>query len=62
VNYARDKKDAEKVVGAIEKAGETTITVQADVSKQTDVDRLFEEDVRHSRRARHWASKARTQS
>ena len=42
VNYARGKEDAEKVAAAIEKAGGTAITVQADVSKQADVDRLFE--------------------
>lgn len=42
VNYARGKEDAEKVAAAIEKAGGKAITVQADVSKQADVDRLFE--------------------
>ena len=42
VNYARDKEDAEKVAAAIEKAGGKAITVQADVSRQADVDRLFE--------------------
>lgn len=42
VNYARGKEDAEKVAAAIEKAGGKVITVQADVSKQADVDRLFE--------------------
>ena len=41
VNYARGKEDAEKVAAAIEKAGGKAITVQADVSKQADVDRLF---------------------
>ena len=42
VNYARGKEDAEKVAAAIEKAGGKAITVQADVSRQADVDRLFE--------------------
>jgi 3-oxoacyl-[acyl-carrier protein] reductase len=42
VNYARGKEDAEKVAAAIEKAGGKAVTVQADVSKQADVDRLFE--------------------
>lgn len=42
VNYARGKEDAEKVAAAIEKAGGKAITVQADVSKHADVDRLFE--------------------
>jgi len=42
VNYARGKEDAEKVAAAIEKAGGKAIAVQADVSKQADVDRLFE--------------------
>ena len=42
VNYARGKEDAEKVAAEIEKAGGKAITVQADVSRQADVDRLFE--------------------
>jgi 3-oxoacyl-[acyl-carrier protein] reductase len=42
VNYARGKEDAEKVAAAIEKAGGKAVVVQADVSKQSDVDRLFE--------------------
>jgi 3-oxoacyl-[acyl-carrier protein] reductase len=40
VNYARGQEDAEKVAEAIEKAGGKAITVQADISKQADVDRL----------------------
>lgn len=43
VNYARSKDDAEKVAAEITKAGGKAITVQADVSKQADVDRLFAE-------------------
>ena len=42
VNYARGKEDAEKVAAQIEKAGGKAVVVQADVSKQADVDRLFE--------------------
>lgn len=41
VNYARGKDDAQKVAKEIQKAGGKAITVQADVSKQADVDRLF---------------------
>ena len=42
VNYATAKDDAEKVTAEIAKAGGKAIAVQADVSKQADVDRLFE--------------------
>jgi 3-oxoacyl-[acyl-carrier protein] reductase len=42
VNYARGKEDAEKVAAEIQKAGGRAVVVQADVSKQSDVDRLFE--------------------
>lgn len=42
VNYARGKEDAGKVAAEIAKFGGKAITVQADVSKQADVDRLFE--------------------
>ncbi len=42
VNYSKAKDDAEKVAGEITKAGGKAITVQADVSKQSDVDRLFD--------------------
>ncbi len=43
VNYASAKGDAEKVAAEIQSAGGKAITVQADVSKQADVDRLFSE-------------------
>src|SRR5208337_4055760 len=43
VNYASSKEDAEKVAAEIHGAGGKAITVQADVSKQADVDRLFAE-------------------
>ena len=43
VNYARAKDDAEKVAAEIQNAGGKSIIVQADVSKQADVDKLFAE-------------------
>lgn len=43
VNYASSKTDADKVVKAITDNGGTAIAVQADVSNQADVVRLFEE-------------------
>jgi 3-oxoacyl-[acyl-carrier protein] reductase len=43
VNYARAKNDAEKVATQINQNGSKAITVQADVSKKADVDKLFAE-------------------
>jgi 3-oxoacyl-[acyl-carrier protein] reductase len=43
VNYARAKDDAEKVAANIKGSGGKSITVQADVSKKADVDKLFAE-------------------
>jgi 3-oxoacyl-[acyl-carrier protein] reductase len=43
VNYASSKKDADRVVADITRAGGRAIAVQADVAKQADVDRLFDE-------------------
>lgn len=43
VNYASSKEDAEKVVRTILDNGGTAIAVQADVSQEADVARLFEE-------------------
>ena len=43
VNYASSKEGADKVVKAITDNGGTAIAVQADVSKDADVTRLFEE-------------------
>jgi len=43
VNYASSKEGADKVVKAITDNGGTAISVQADVSKEADVVRLFEE-------------------
>ena len=43
VNYSASKAGAEKTVAEITKAGGKAIAVQADVSKQADVQRLFAE-------------------
>jgi 3-oxoacyl-[acyl-carrier protein] reductase len=43
VNYSSDKAGAEKVAAEIKKAGSEAIVVQADVSKQADVTKLFTE-------------------
>ena len=43
VNYASDKSGAEKVAAEIKKTGSEAIVVQADVSKQADVTKLFAE-------------------
>ena len=43
VNYASSKEGADKVVKAITDNGGIAIAVQADVSKEADVTRLFEE-------------------
>lgn len=43
VNYASSKEGADKVVKAITDNGGIAISVQADVSKEADVTRVFEE-------------------
>jgi 3-oxoacyl-[acyl-carrier protein] reductase len=43
VNYASDKTGAERVVKAIEAAGSKAIAVQADVSRKSDIEKLFAE-------------------
>ena len=43
VNYASSKPGADKVVAEITAAGGKAVAVQGDVSKQTDIDRLFTE-------------------
>jgi 3-oxoacyl-[acyl-carrier protein] reductase len=43
VNYASSKSGADKVVGEITGAGGKAVAVQGDVSKKTDIDRLFTE-------------------
>jgi NAD(P)-dependent dehydrogenase (short-subunit alcohol dehydrogenase family) len=42
VNYARDKEGAAAVVADIEKTGRRAVAIQADVSREDDVARLFE--------------------
>jgi 3-oxoacyl-[acyl-carrier protein] reductase len=46
VNYASSKEGADRVVAEITSKGGTAIAVQGDVSKATDVQRLFEETQR----------------
>jgi 3-oxoacyl-[acyl-carrier protein] reductase len=41
VNYSRSAADAEKVSAEVKQAGGKALVVQADVSKQADVDKLF---------------------
>ncbi len=43
VNYARDRTGAETVAGAVQKAGGQAIAIQANVAKEQDVIRLFEQ-------------------
>src|SRR5580693_7806383 len=43
VNYATSKEGADKVVKEITENGGTAIAIQADVSNEADVTRLFEE-------------------
>src|SRR5512146_2658704 len=43
VNYSSDKAGAERVAKKIEAGGGKALIVQADVSKKTDVDRLFKQ-------------------
>ena len=53
VNYARGKDDAEKVAANIKGSGGKAITVQADVSKKADVDKLFSREQESVRKSRH---------
>jgi 3-oxoacyl-[acyl-carrier protein] reductase len=43
VNYASDKAGADRVVKKVQAAGSKAIAVQADVSKESDIRRLFDE-------------------
>jgi 3-oxoacyl-[acyl-carrier protein] reductase len=43
VNYSSSKEDAERVAGEIQQAGGRAITVQGDVAKAADVERIFSE-------------------
>jgi len=45
VNYASSKSGADKVVDEITAAGGKAVAVQGDVSKQADIDRLFDETI-----------------
>src|SRR5438105_15301520 len=49
VNYAHDKAGAEKVVNKIKQAGGEAIALQADVSKEKDIKKLFDETTRSFR-------------
>ena len=42
VNYNRSREQAEEVVGQIESMGRRALTVQADVSRKADIDRMFD--------------------
>src|SRR5713226_3993059 len=46
VNYASSKEDADRVVAEITKQGGKAVAVQGDVSKASDVQRLFAETKR----------------
>lgn len=48
INYVRHRRDAEETVAAVEQLGGTCLAVKANVAKEEDVDRMFEEI-----RARH---------
>jgi NAD(P)-dependent dehydrogenase (short-subunit alcohol dehydrogenase family) len=43
VNYLRNQQAADEVVAAIQQKGGTAVAIQADVSKESEVARLFEE-------------------
>jgi 3-oxoacyl-[acyl-carrier protein] reductase len=43
INYSRDKASAEEVVSNIQAMGAQVIAIQADVSKVTEIERLFKE-------------------
>lgn len=43
VNYSTSKQEADQIVQSIERKGSKAIAVQANMAKQNDIDRLFEE-------------------
>ncbi|MBH68500.1 MAG: NAD(P)-dependent oxidoreductase [Rhodospirillaceae bacterium] len=43
VNYARDRKSAERVANQVEELGRRSVVVQADMSEERDILRMFEE-------------------
>ncbi|KAF4581217.1 NAD(P)-binding domain protein [Ophiocordyceps camponoti-floridani] len=47
VNYCNTDKAAQEVVKEIEAAGSKAVAIKADVSKLPDIERLFEETVKH---------------
>jgi len=47
VNYAKSAAQAQDVVKQIEKLGVKAIAIQADVSKLSEIDRLFQEAIQH---------------
>ncbi len=47
VNYHSDREEAERVVAVIKKAGSEAIALQADVSREDEVQAMFTETVRH---------------
>lgn len=53
VNYSSSKEGAERVVAEITGKGGKAISVQGDVSKQADMDRLFAETKKKYWAARH---------
>ena len=53
VNYSSSKAGADRVVGEITGKGGKAITVQANVTKEADIRRLFAEAKKDVRRARH---------
>jgi 3-oxoacyl-[acyl-carrier protein] reductase len=54
VNYSADKEGAERTVLEITRGGGKAVAIQADVSKATDVKRLFEERRRPSAQSTCW--------
>jgi len=50
VNYATSRQGADRVVAEIGKTGGKALAVQADVSKQSDVKRLFDETIKAFKR------------
>lgn len=47
VNYSSSKKEADQVVSAIKKEGGKAIAIQANMTKETDIDHLFAETKSH---------------
>jgi NAD(P)-dependent dehydrogenase (short-subunit alcohol dehydrogenase family) len=58
VNYQRDAAAADAVVADIEKAGGKAVAVQADVARETEIERLFAETDRRLGRVTHLVNNA----